>query len=170
MNGHILAPVVALLLTACGSSSSSPTPITPTTPGPTAGTTNWKVTQRFVSVTGPDNCWVREQRERLTGAVFPELPMAVARTAGSITLQGEFFQVNYAGTISGVDFSASGVQLLEGGGRPCDGTSFQQMPGVSTLAGRFSADDLKLTATEMNAYRLTSGEPVTYTWAWEATR
>ena len=40
----------------------------------------------------------------------------------------------------------------------------------SDLYGRFSADDQTMTATEVNSYRLTSGEPVTYRWDWQATR
>jgi hypothetical protein len=88
----------------------------------------------------------------------------------SITLESCCFQVNYAGTVNGNAFAASGGPL-EGGGRPCrDGTSFQQMPGVSNLTGRFSDDTQQLTATEVNSYRLTTGEPVTYTWDWQATR
>ena len=63
--------------------------------------TNWIVTQRFVSVSGPDNCWVREQRQRLTGVVFADLPMAVTRSNGAIRLDGSFFQVNYRGTLHG---------------------------------------------------------------------
>ena len=79
--------------------------------------TNWTVTQRFVSVTGPDNCWVREQRQRLTGLVFPDLPMVVTRSNGTIRLDGSFFQVNYAGTFSGGDVTAVGVgQLGEAAG------------------------------------------------------
>ncbi|HYT67492.1 MAG TPA: hypothetical protein VEL51_13780 [Vicinamibacterales bacterium] len=97
--------------------------------------------------------------------------MTIDRSGGSITLQSSFFAVNYAGTISGPDFSASGTQPLEGGGRPCrDGTSFQQLPGASNLTGSFSSDDRTMTATEINSYRLTTGEAVTYTWAWQATR
>jgi hypothetical protein len=41
---------------------------------------------------------------------------------------------------------------------------------VSTLSGRFSGDDQVLIAKEVNTYRLMSGEPVTYTWEWQATR
>jgi hypothetical protein len=97
--------------------------------------------------------------------------MTVTRSGGSISLDSGYFQVNYAGTATGNDFSATGRQPLEGGGRPCkDGTRFEQMPGVSNLSGRFSADGRELTATEVNSYRLTSGEPVTYTWEWRATR
>ena len=60
---------------------------------------------------------------------------------------------------------------MDGAVSPCqDGTSFQQMPGVSVLSGRFSADDQLMTATEVNAYPLTSGEVVTYTWEWQAKR
>ena len=44
------------------------------------------------------------------------------------------------------------------------------MAGVSDLSGRFSADDQLLTATDVNSYRLTSGEPVLYTWEWQARR
>jgi hypothetical protein len=112
-----------------------------------------------------------EQRARWTGAVFTDLPMQVTRSGATITLNGDFFDVNYTGTLSGSEFSAGGNNPLEGGGRPCvDGSSFQQMPGASKLSGRFSADDQQLTGTEVNSYVLTSGEPVTYTWAWEATR
>jgi len=189
MKAQSLTLALAFTLTACGGNSPSPTQSSPiasttsTTPAATsiaaaaadvsvsAPVTYWKVTQSFVSVSGPDNCWVREQRALWTGVVFPGLPMSVTRSNGSIALQSSFFQVNYEGTFTGTAFSATGVQPLEGGGRPCkDGTSFQQMPGQSNLSGTFSADDQTVTANEVNSYRLTSGEPVVYTWAWRATR
>jgi hypothetical protein len=163
-----LAVTLALTLSACGGGSSSPT--SPSSSQPPA-TASWSVTQTFVSVTGPDNCWIGEQRSRLTGAVFTDLPMTVTRSGGAITVDGDFFQVNYTGTVSGNQFTASGRQPLEGGGTPCqDGTSFQQRPGVSNLSGSFSADDQVMTASEVNSYTLTSGEPVVYTWSWRATR
>jgi hypothetical protein len=97
--------------------------------------------------------------------------MSVNRSSGAITLESEFFQVNYRGTYSGADFTAAGNQALEGGGKPCDdGTSFQQMPGTSHVSGRFSADDQSLSATEVNSYRLNTGELLTYTWDWQASR
>ena len=164
----VIAAVLAMGLPACHPSSpTSPTPA----PAPTGSATLWSVTQRFASVTGPDNCWVREQRARWTGAVFPDLPMTITRSAGSVMLEGEFFDVNYAGTVSGPQLSATGVRPLAGGGRPCqDGTSFEQRPGVSNLTGRFSPNDRELTATEANSYLLTTGELVTYVWEWQATR
>ena len=174
----VIAVMCAIGFQACNQSPTSPSPpaTSPTSPAPPTSppasslVTNWLVTQRFVSVSGPDNCWVREQRARWTGATFPDLPMRVTRSGGSVTLQGDFFQVNYVGTISGTEFSATGGPL-DGGGRPCqDGTSIQQNPGVSSLSGRFSADDQALTATEVNSYVLTSREPVTYVWEWQATR
>jgi hypothetical protein len=133
--------------------------------------TNWSVTQSFVSVTGPDNCWVTTQRQRLTGAVFPNLPMAVTRSDGVIRLDGAFFQVNYVGTYTGAELTANGVAPLTGGGATClDGTTVTQMAGASALTGSFSADDQRATLTEVNSYRLTTGELVTYTWGWQATR
>jgi hypothetical protein len=99
--------------------------------------------------------------------------MSVNRSGGSggvITLESEFFAVNYRGTFSGTEFSASGTHTLEGGGRTCEDGSFQQMPGTSALSGRFSVDGQSLSATEVNSYRLTTGEPVTYTWDWQASR
>jgi hypothetical protein len=97
--------------------------------------------------------------------------MSVTRSGETIALNGDFFDVNFTGTFSGSEFSAKGNNPLGGGGRPCaDGSSFQQLPGASNLSGRFSADDQRLTGSEVNSYVLTSGEPVTYTWAWEATR
>jgi hypothetical protein len=172
MKTQILAVTVALSLSACGGGSSSPNSPSPLPPQPApSAAANWTVAQTFVSVTGPDNCWIREQRSRLTGAVFGSLPMTITRSGGAITVDGDFFQVNYTGTISGNEFSATGRQPLAGGGTPCqDGTSFQQRPGVSSLSGTFSADDQLMTASEVNAYTLTSGEPVVYTWAWRATR
>jgi hypothetical protein len=170
MHANMTTLTAALILIACGGDSSSPTPSSPTTPPVSSPVPDWKVTQSFVSVIGPDNCWVREQAQRLTGAIFPDLPMAITRSGGSIRLEGAFFQVNYVGTVSGSEFSASGGPLA-GGGRPCqDGTSFTQMAGVSNLSGRFSADDQLVTATEVNSYLLTSGDPVTYTWDWQARR
>ena len=169
MKPQISSLLVVLILTACGCASSSPTQ--PSSSSAVSARTEWLVTQRFVSVSGPDNCWVREQRARLVGAAFPDLPMSIARSGRSITVEGGFFQVNYAGTVSGSEFSASGIRPLEGGGRPCqDGTSFQQLPGTSALSGRFATDDQLMTATEVNSYRLTSGEPVVYYWDWQARR
>jgi hypothetical protein len=173
MKVRIATLAVALMFSACGGGSSSPTvPAAPNPPAPPTSSTRteWRVTQRFVSVEGPDNCWVREQRARLTGLVFPDLPMSVSRSQGSITLESGFFQVNYGGTVSGLEFSADGAGPLEGGGMNCQGGSFQQRPGVSRISGRFTADDQLLTATEVNSYLLTSGEPITYTWDWQATR
>ena len=173
MKGLIPALLLALIIGGCGGDSSPASPAAPSTPAPPTSSTvtNWVVTQRFVSVTGPDNCWIREQRQRWTGAVFPDLPMVVTRSNGAIRLDGSFFQVNYSGTFSGSELTAAGVAPLEGGGRPCqDGTLFTQMPGVSNLTGSFSADDQRATLTEVNTYRLISGETVTYTWGWEATR
>ena len=164
---------LGLLVLACnsGSSPTSPSPAASSPSAPSASGDQWLVTQRFVSVEGPDNCWVRQQRGWLTGAVFPDLPMTVTRSGASIELESDFFEVNYAGTLSGSEFSASGGPIGGGGGRPCeDGTLFQQNPGVSALSGRFSEDDRNMTATEVNSYRLTTGEPVTYTWDWQARR
>ena len=165
----------ALTLTACGGgdgqSPTSSLPTAPTTPSPAPSTGfDWVVTHRFESVTGPDNCWVRMQRESLTGVTFSSLEMSVTRSSGSIRIESPWFQ-DYLGTINGQEFSARGENALEGGGKPCaDGTLFTQLPGVSDLSGRFSTDDQAMTATEVNSYRLTSGESVTYRWDWQATR
>jgi hypothetical protein len=130
------------------------------------------LTQRFASVTGPDNCWVRKQRESLTGVGFSGLDMTVTRSSGSITVKSQWF-VEYVGTMNGSEFTAQQVKPLEGtGGSLCpDGMNVQQLPGgVSNLSGSFSPDDQLLTANEVNSYRLATGEPVIYTWEWRATR
>ena len=93
MRRLILTVATAVSLAACGDSSS------PTTPSPSMVTTEWVVTQRFVSVTGPDDCWVRQQRATWTPAVFTDLPMTVTRDARSIMIKGDFFQVNYEGIV-----------------------------------------------------------------------
>lgn len=170
--------LAATLIVACGGGTTESTPITPTTPTtPTppvnSSSTNWMLTQRFVSVTGPDNCWIRQQRENLTGVGFSGLDMTVERPpGGSIALRSQWFEA-YTGTINGSEFTAQQVKPLEGsGGSVCpDGTNVQQLPGgVSNLSGSFSADDQLLTANEVNSYRLATGEPVHYTWEWRATR
>jgi hypothetical protein len=177
MTARMSAVAVVVIFTACGGGTSSPTtPSTnmsspPTTPSASSPNTGWSVTQRFVSVNGPDNCYVRLRQRELTGLVFPNVPMGVTRSGGSITLQSSFFPGTYVGTYSDSAFSAELDKPLEvGTGAACDGTIYQQMPGVSNVSGRFSADDQSLTATEANTYLLTSGEPVTYTWDWQATR
>ena len=183
MYAKILTLLVPVFVIACGGSS-SPTAASPTAASPTGSSpvgsstttasspiTKWSGAQRFVSVSGPDNCWVREQRQRLTGSQWPDLPITITRSAASISIESEYWAVKYVGSAAGSEFSAPGNVPLQGGGRPCqDGTSFQQMPGVSVLSGRFSADDQLMTATEVNSYPLSSGEVVAYTWEWQARR
>ena len=170
----ILITTAAVIFTACGGSSSSSqsTPMAPTTSNapPASSATNWTVTHRFVSVTGADNCWVRSQRDRLTGVVFSNLEMTVSRTRDSFTIDSPWF-ISYTGTISGVDFTARQGPPL-GGSREtdCNGTQIFQLSGVSNLSGRFAPDDQTLAATESNVYPLNTGETVTYTWDWQARR
>src|SRR5688572_32247992 len=132
MKTRLCLLTVALSLAACG--GSSPNALAPPTPTPSSAT-NWVVTQRFGSVTGPDNCWVNEQRERWTPAVFSGLPMTVTRTQTSVTLKGDFFQVNFTGTMTGTDFTATGDRALDGGGGVCKNGEgpFPQLAGVSKL-------------------------------------
>jgi hypothetical protein len=174
MKAQLLTLTVALTVAACGGSSSattpSPTPSPTPTPTPSNGT-RWAVTQRFGSVTGPDNCWVNEQRARWTPAVFAGLPMTVTRAESAVTFKGDFFQVNFTGTMTGSDFSATGDKPLDGGGGNCQNGEgpFPQLSGVSKLTGSFSSDTV-MTASEVNTYPLASGGTVTYTWEWQATR
>ena len=170
--------VAATLIVACGGGTTASSPITPTAPPPptppvNSFSTNWMVTHRFVSVTGPDNCWIRQQREKLTGVRFSDMEMTVDRPpGGAITLRSPWFET-YSGTINGSELTAQQVKPLEGsGGLLCpDGANVQQLPGgISNLSGSFSADDQLLTANEVNSYRLATGEPVHYTWEWRATR
>jgi hypothetical protein len=157
MKSYVLTAALALTFAACGGDTSSttqpsptPTQPTPSAPSPTGERTEWRVTQSFGSVVGPDNCWVREQRDQWTGAVFSNLETFVTRSGGSITVESPWFQVNYAGTFNGADFSATGMKPLTGGGQPCrDGSFFEQLPGASNLTGHFSADDQQMTAAEV---------------------
>jgi hypothetical protein len=168
---RLILITTAAIFAACGggSSSSSTAPTTSNAP-PASATTNWTVTHRFVSVTGADNCWVRSQRDRLTGVFFSDLDMTVTRTSGSITIDSPWF-IAYAGTISGADFTArQGPQLPGSSPTDCSGTPIFQLSGVSNLSGRFAPDDQTLAATESNVYPLNTGETVTYTWDWQAHR
>jgi hypothetical protein len=177
VNAAIALVVLAATLTiACGGGTpqtpSSPT--APTTTSPLApSSTNWMVTHRFLSVTGPENCWIQQQRESLTGVVFSNLEMTAERSVnGSIKISSQWF-VEYVGTMDGREFTAQQAEPLTGsGGRACpDGTNVQQLPGgVSNLSGSFSVDDQLLTATERNSYHLATGELVVYAWEWRATR
>ena len=174
-----LALAAGLIVSACGGGSAStsqplptaPTPAPPPSPAPSPDVTQWRVTQSFVSVVGPEHCWISEQRARLTGAVFANLPMTVTRSGGTIKLDGSFFQVNYTGTVSQTGFSAAGNAGLTGAVGTCrDGTPYSQVPGVSSLSGNFDSNDQLMTAAEVNSYHMSTGEPVTYTWGWQATR
>src|SRR5215212_10931701 len=115
--------IAAVLVAACGGSPSptrsspvvsSTTTASPSTPVASA-ITNWNGAQRFLSVTGPDNCWVREQREWLTPSRWPDLPIKITRSAGSITVESEYWAVRYVGKADGSEFSATGTEPLEGG-------------------------------------------------------
>ena len=184
---QVVVLALAFTVIGCGSSSSptqptpnpsssapapAPTPAPAPSPSPTPpGTTSWMITHRFASVEGPDSCWVRFQRQRLTGVVFSGLDATITRLEGSIRFRSPWFQ-DYVGTYSGSDFSTEAVTPLEGGGGQCPegGPATPQLPGTSRLTGRFADDDRSLTGNEVNSYRLTTGELVTYTWAWTGTR
>src|SRR5262245_56765533 len=148
---RLLACLLMIGVSACGSTT-GPSDVTPlptdapsaTSTTPASNTTNWNITQTFASVEGPDNCWVRFQRARLTGAVFPNLDTVITRTDGAIRFDSQWFQVNYAGTYSGLEFTATGVAPLTGSVRGCDGMSFEQLPGTSNLTGQFTDTDQSL--------------------------
>jgi len=140
----------------------------------TGSATSWNLTHRFVSVTGPDNCWVREQRERLTStwAVVANQPMSVTRENAAIGIDAEFeigTPYTFVGTVNGAAVSATDDRPA-GGGACRDGSQFEQRSGVANLAGRFTANDREFTGTVVNSYQLTSGGEVKYTWDWNATR
>jgi hypothetical protein len=171
----VVVILAATLIVACGGSTTdaSPSPTAPSPPPTPTVSTNWMVTHQFVSVTGPDNCWITQQREKLTGIRFPDLDMTVERpSGGAITLRSPWFET-YSGTINSGELTAQQVKPLESSGVILcpDGSSVQQLGGgVSKLEGFFSADDQLLTAYEVNSYRLATGEAVHYTWEWRATR
>ena len=158
MKAQLLTLTVALTLASCGGSSSpiSPAPTPTPTPTPTPSTGNELA--RYATL------WLRDGTGQLLGqraadtldaSGFPNLPMTVTRAEASITFKGDFFQVNFTGTMSGSEFSATGDKPLEGGGGTCQngGGFFPQLPGVSTLTGRFSSDTV-MTASEVNTYPL----------------
>jgi hypothetical protein len=161
---------LAILVASCGGNASSPTqPTLELTSPSSSNATKWNITHTFASVDGPDNCWIRLQRQRLTGVVFSNLDATITRTNGTIRVDSPWFQT-YTGTYSGRDFTAAGSEALPGGGTTCDGASFLQMPGISNLSGQLAEGDNSFTGAEVNSYRLTTGELVTYTWAWTGTR
>jgi hypothetical protein len=160
-------------------SSSTPPPLPAEPTGDLPPVTTWKITQRFVSVVGPDNCWVREQRARLTGAIFTDLPGTVDHSSRSIGIQGPLFEIYFSGEFYESQFSTSSGPPLQGAERlrrilfePCqDGTSVQQAGrSTSRLSGQFSPDNQVMTGTEVNTYFLTTGEVVNYRWEWHGTR
>jgi hypothetical protein len=109
---------VALIVTACGGGSSPTSPSTsvppassPPPPSSSPDTTRWTVSHRFVSVEGPDNCWVRQQRAKLTGVAFGNMAMSITRSNGSIAVESEWFQT-YRGTYSGSEFETSGTRPI----------------------------------------------------------
>jgi hypothetical protein len=169
------ALAAALILSACGDSSTPvapseiPTPVAPSgIPGE-----SWSFTVHFVSVTGPDSCLVKERSVELTGTTFSDVPTKIIRSGSSFTISSAFFSdfygVSFAGTVAGSDFTATGA--LPSGELTCqDGTVFQQQAGTARVTGSFSTDGRQLTATDVHVYPLVSGGEMHYTWTWMGTR
>ena len=166
-----------LILAACSSDSRTPMTSAPSAPSPPASETeSWMFAVRFILVTGPDNCLVRERSIELAGTAFSDVPTSIVRSTSSLTINNslfaEFFGApSFVGTFTGAEFTATAAPLGSGRTWTCqDGTVLRQQPGTARVTGSFSTDGRQLTATDIHGYPLESGGQVDYTWAWAGTR
>jgi hypothetical protein len=131
---------------------------------------------RFVSVTGPDNCLVKERSIELAGTAFSSVPTSIVRSGSSLTINSslfaEFFGApSFVGTVTGPDFTVTAAPLGSGRTWTCqDGTVLRQQVGTARVTGSFSTDGRELTATDVHGYPLESGGQVDYNWTWAGTR
>ena len=123
-------------------------------------------------MTGPDQC-VRDYAAKLP--VVSDWLLTLARSGDSLHLfasdisDPEYSQ-EYTATVAGADFSGSGTTIPSGYFKCGQSGRDDVYRGEDHLAGRFSADGNTLTADQELVFQLTSGNVITYHFAWTATR
>ncbi len=131
-----------------------------TSPTPSGGN-SWNLTVQVIAATGPGICLYRPS----VGEVF-HTTFELRRSGNSVSFlfEDESAWESYTATVNGANFTAT-TPTVESGSGMC--VHYRQM---SSLSGSFSEDGNHLTATEVSLLTLDSGEVVTTTLRWSASR
>ena len=176
----IVAVLLIQLLTACDRASPvapSPPPPPPSPPAPTsppaANGEKWDLMTALTSITGPKECVA-------AGTYDPTIDVShslltIERSGDSMHLIASSIRnpadaYEYTATVAGADFSGSGTTISSGYFTCGQSGRDYVYRGEDHLAGRFSADGNTLTADQELVFQLTSGNLITYDFAWTATR
>lgn len=176
----IVAVVLLQLLAACDKASPvtpgppppSPPPPVSTAP-PAANGEKWTLMTALTSIAGPRECVAAGTYDPTIDV--SESLLTIERSGDSMhlvtsSLRNPADAYEYIATVAGTDFSGSGTTTPSGyftcGPLGRDDVS----GGEDHLAGRFSADGNTLTADQELVLQATSGNVITYHFAWTATR
>jgi hypothetical protein len=153
--------IAAVLLAGCNDSSPTAPRLNPTPPP--AERNIWNLTVEVIGATGPDICFHRPIA--FVGTVF-HTTFTLLRNGNSVTFvpPDPIDSDTYTGTVNGANFTATSPSG-RGGNEMCGYGS----QGFS-LSGSFSEDGNQLIATEVWLLTLGSGEAVTSTFRWSASR
>ncbi|HSC27521.1 MAG TPA: hypothetical protein VLD67_09615 [Vicinamibacterales bacterium] len=137
----------------------SPAP-QPPSPQPPRFPNPWNLTTVLTSVTGPDNCFTRQQRRRIGAST--EWLLSVTRGASSLHLLYDvrnwpLDHAEYDAAINGDDFAGSSDSMPVSFPACPDGTVLTGS-GDGMVSGRFTPDGHEITAQEVWIYRFSSGE------------
>lgn len=164
--GVTATAMTALLLAGCNESSPTepklvaPTPSasapTPTPPPPEI----WSLTSQVTGATGGFCIYLPD-----VGSVF-RTTFVLQRSGNSVSflMTDPIDWEGYTATLTGLNFTAT-IPAFDSGAGMC--THYRQL---ESLSGSFSEDSRHLSATEVWSFALDSGEVVTRTFHWSASR
>jgi len=162
LRGLAVIAVAASLLVGCNNSSPTEPKAVAATPAPPVVNAVWSVTQKVVSVSGPENCL---QGLPVPGQSYQGV-FQLRKSGDSIAFIFPFdidsFFIDYAGTVAETAFTASYPGYFA--------PSCVNYRATQSLSGRFSEDGSHLTANEVWNWTFDSGEVKTFTFEWSASR
>jgi hypothetical protein len=181
-----LTGIVAVLLIQLVAACDKPSPVAPGPPAPPLAPApaappavngeKWDLATAITSITGPKECVA-------AGTYDPAIDVShslltIERSGDSMHLITSSIgnpadAYEYTVIVAGTDFSGSGATIPSGylGYFMCGQSGRDYVyRGEAYLGGRFSADEKTLTADQELVFQLTSGNVITYHFAWTATR
>jgi hypothetical protein len=176
----IVAVLLLQLMAACDKASPvAPAPPPPSPPPPVSTAPHavngekWNLLTALTSIAGPRECVA-------AGTYDPAIDVSqslltIERSGDSMHLIASSIRnpadaYEYTVTVAGADFSGSGT-TIESGYYTCGQSGRDYVSsGEDHLTGHLAADGNMLTADQELVFQLTSGNIVTYHFAWTATR
>ena len=171
----LIGPIVA----GCGSgvavvrSPTSPAPTarvaSPAVPSPVLPSQPWSLTRTLKSVAGPERCSDFVGTASANAGRPADLTMIVQRPGESlrIIIGDPRDATQYDGEVASDTFIVKSPPFL--GYLICKGVEVHYSEEES-ITGRFAVDGFSLEGDEVDTYKLTSDETVTYQYAWHAVR